>query len=512
MEIRARIAITLTLLFLAGCSKSTVNISSDTTAKVANATVPQPTPTSTAPKTNTPRTLKLKLTLDSPADLKVVQGQTVVKDQILSNRSSARGSLTTQRQVLLLKLEQLKQPKTTSSSSFGSTEVTYAEEHAKIAQAKLEVEQANKAITQFLADSPWTDYAREHLNQRSEKEKLAQLEATQEQKQAALNLAIAQLQAAKEKHREKINVSQPQKDTSLEQAQITTQLNSIESELSQLGVVRSPYAGAIKKIKWLGQSDSELVAELTIAVDSKAATEKGRLNAKSLLTTKPDATKSTEVKSPTAPTPPAASTVKADTTKSADVKNSVTTKPDTTKSAAPQSLVASTSKPNPTKNIDKPKPERRDNPTPDTNSRAQGFQPTWQVISVHDGDTLKVRLGQKIERIRMACLDAPELAQPLGEESRDHLKSIIQQNDDRVTLKIVDTDRYGRRVAEVFAGGKLLQTEQVRSGMAYVYEKYLNNCPDAAVVKQAEVIAQQKKIGVWSGNYQKPWDYRKRER
>ena len=64
----------------------------------------------------------------------------------------------------------------------------------------------------------------------------------------------------------------------------------------------------------------------------------------------------------------------------------------------------------------------------------------------------------------------------------------------------------------MFAGGKFLQAEQVKNGMAYVYEKYLNNCPDAAVVKQAEAIAQASRVGVWSGNYQKPWDYRRAQR
>ncbi len=58
-----------------------------------------------------------------------------------------------------------------------------------------------------------------------------------------------------------------------------------------------------------------------------------------------------------------------------------------------------------------------------------------------------------------------------------------------ITLKIVDTDCYGRRIAEVFASGKLLQVEQTRSGRAYVYDRYLNNCPDAAVVHRAEAIA-----------------------
>lgn len=112
----------------------------------------------------------------------------------------------------------------------------------------------------------------------------------------------------------------------------------------------------------------------------------------------------------------------------------------------------------------------------------------------------------------MACIDALALAQPLGEESRDYLKSLIAQNGDCVTLKIVDTDRYGRKVAEVFAGSKFLQAEQVKSGMAYMYERYLNNCPDAAAVKQAQDFAKRSRVGVWSGNYIKPWDYRKTKR
>lgn len=148
----------------------------------------------------------------------------------------------------------------------------------------MEVEQAQNALAQFLADSPWTDYAREQLNQRSEKEKLAELNNILQQKKASLNLAVAQLQAAKEKHWEelyKLYKEQPQKDTSVEQAQITTQLKSFESELVRLGVVRSPYEGTIKKIKWVGQTDQELVAELTIIVGSNKETDS--VNAKTQL-------------------------------------------------------------------------------------------------------------------------------------------------------------------------------------------------------------------------------------
>jgi hypothetical protein len=57
------------------------------------------------------------------------------------------------------------------------------------------------------------------------------------------------------------------KDTSLQQAQILTQLSTVEAELGSLGVVRSPCDGTVKKIKWVSQNDQQLMVELTLAVD-----------------------------------------------------------------------------------------------------------------------------------------------------------------------------------------------------------------------------------------------------
>lgn len=142
---------------------------------------------------------------------------------------------------------------------------------------------------------------------------------------------------------------------------------------------------------------------------------------------------------------------------------------------------------------------------------ARGFQPSWQVVSIHDGDTITVRQGSRVEKIRFACLDAPELAQPLGHASRDNLQRLIDQANDRVTLKILNTDRYGRQVAEVFTTHprRFLQEAQIQAGLAYVYYQYLKHCPDAPLVKRAEAIARQQRTGVWQDpNAIKPWDYR----
>src|SRR4028119_2380856 len=87
--------------------------------------------------------------------------------------------------------------------------------------------------------------------------------------------------------------------------------------------------------------------------------------------------------------------------------------------------------------------------------------PEYEVIpgSVHDGDTLRVRSPKgEILKVRFACVDAPELKQPLGEESRNHLRAIIKKGNNKVKLQPITTDRYGRTVAQLWNVKGLIQT------------------------------------------------------
>ncbi len=144
------------------------------------------------------------------------------------------------------------------------------------------------------------------------------------------------------------------------------------------------------------------------------------------------------------------------------------------------------------------------------------------MINVHDGDTLTVQQGWQKVKVRLCGIDAPELAQSLGVESRNQLRQFIASAGNQVILYGNDIDRYGRRVAEVFVPDptpqqpeqeKVLNDEMVRVGMAYHYAKYSDRCPNgrSGLVK-AEAEAQSKRLGVWSvANAVKPWDYRKRQ-
>jgi endonuclease YncB( thermonuclease family) len=166
--------------------------------------------------------------------------------------------------------------------------------------------------------------------------------------------------------------------------------------------------------------------------------------------------------------------------------------------------------------------QAQSNSSPDYESAQPNFSTAKsepaEVIKVYDGDTITVRQnGQKV-KVRLCGVDAPELKQSLGRESRDKLRSLIPTNQ-RVTLYITDTDRYGRKVAEVFIPDatpqqpeqeRNLNDEMVRTGMAYYYAQYGDRCPNGRIFAQAEEVAREKRLGVWgSPNAIKPWDYRK---
>ena len=148
---------------------------------------------------------------------------------------------------------------------------------------------------------------------------------------------------------------------------------------------------------------------------------------------------------------------------------------------------------------------------------------TWRVKpgSVHDGDTFRAIADVTNEeiKIRMACIDAPEMKQAGGPESRDFLRRMLPDNQ-KIFLMISEKDQYGRSVAEVFAPVPnsreeiAVNGEMVRAGQAHYYKRYNKACPDNA--EQFEILEEAaiaNKTGVWSsGNPERPWDYRKRNK
>ncbi len=147
-----------------------------------------------------------------------------------------------------------------------------------------------------------------------------------------------------------------------------------------------------------------------------------------------------------------------------------------------------------------------------TSALAQNTPTT--VVSIGDGDTLRVRQSGQVTTIRLACVDAPERAQsPWGQQSTSRLKQLLPPGTP-VQVRTITRDRYGRTVAELYVGKQSINLQMVKDGQAVVYHQYLQGC---AATKdqylQAQVQAKKQRIGFWNQKSPvMPWDYRRGKR
>ena len=141
---------------------------------------------------------------------------------------------------------------------------------------------------------------------------------------------------------------------------------------------------------------------------------------------------------------------------------------------------------------------------------AQGVKAS--VLSIGDGDTIRVRQAGKALTVRLACIDAPETAQgPYGQQARRYLQQRLPIGRE-VTLEVKTTDRYGRTVAEVISDINL-NLVMVEDGQAFAYRQYLGGC-NAKEYLDAEHRASRHRYGVWQveGGIIRPWDFRRSPR
>ena len=132
-----------------------------------------------------------------------------------------------------------------------------------------------------------------------------------------------------------------------------------------------------------------------------------------------------------------------------------------------------------------------------------------EVLSIGDGDTIRVRQAGKAITVRLACIDAPETAQsPYGQQARRYLQQRLLIGR-VVALGVKTTDRYGRLVAEVIADINI-GLAMVEDGQAFAYRRYLSGC-DAKEYLEAEFRASRHRYGVWQveGGITRPWDFRR---
>ena len=98
------------------------------------------------------------------------------------------------------------------------------------------------------------------------------------------------------------------------------------------------------------------------------------------------------------------------------------------------------------------------------------------IKNCYDGDTCTTIEGEKI---RLACIDTPELKGPKAKtkkakESKVFLNNLVSNQE--LSIKRITNDRYGRTVGELFKDEINIQKLIVEKGYGKIYKKYAHQC------------------------------------
>jgi endonuclease YncB( thermonuclease family) len=139
-----------------------------------------------------------------------------------------------------------------------------------------------------------------------------------------------------------------------------------------------------------------------------------------------------------------------------------------------------------------------------SNSYADDLKGKPRIV---DGDTIwigptKIRLhGIDAPESRQTCQKADGTEYRCGEMATFALAEIIENH--WITCKGENTDRYKRRIAVCSAGPYDINAEMVGRGWALAYRRYSKDYVDK------EEDASSQKVGMWQGEFMKPWEWRR---
>ena len=129
-------------------------------------------------------------------------------------------------------------------------------------------------------------------------------------------------------------------------------------------------------------------------------------------------------------------------------------------------------------------------------------------LKVIDGDTIILN-GEKI---RFSGIDTPELKQTCMKGDQKvfcgmFAKKLLVKKIGNETPKCISEgkDAYKRTLAECFIKGESLSAFLVRSGYAFAYRKYSKK------FIEDEEFAKENKFGMWSMEFEYPWNFRKKK-
>jgi len=126
---------------------------------------------------------------------------------------------------------------------------------------------------------------------------------------------------------------------------------------------------------------------------------------------------------------------------------------------------------------------------------------TGKCIKVIDGDTLVIKCDKATRTVEINGVDAPELDQPWGKETRKFVRQMV--GGEKVEIEVIETDGDVVR-ARVMVNGIDMSEMLVSRGLAWVSEEGADEALTDLGNKAKEMPC-----GLWTdSNPQAPWDFR----
>jgi len=130
--------------------------------------------------------------------------------------------------------------------------------------------------------------------------------------------------------------------------------------------------------------------------------------------------------------------------------------------------------------------------------------PTYKVVSITDGDTIRILYNQKEEKVRLIGIDTPESLDPntpiqcFSKEATDKMKSLVEGKNIKIEFDKTqgERDKYDRLLLYIWEGDNFINDIMIRTGYAH---EYTYNLPYnyQKQFKQAEKEAKENKKGLW---------------
>lgn len=138
-------------------------------------------------------------------------------------------------------------------------------------------------------------------------------------------------------------------------------------------------------------------------------------------------------------------------------------------------------------------------------SAPQAAASDYTVVETVDGDTIKVKMGDKTETVRFIGMDTPETHDPrkavqcFGQQAADKTKELLLNKQVRLEADPNDSDRdkYKRLLRYVYVGDELINAKLIRDGYAFAYVVFPFTKLDE--FRALELDARTNNRGLWAG-------------